>query len=386
MAAGGNRVMDFYVVLGLGRDASLGDIKRAYRRLARRYHPNINPGDRDAAAHYQRISEAYEILSDPIRRQRYDAGASDRGHASPAPPSVEFEGFDFSVSVTGAAAPTFGDLFSDVWQSHVAALGSQEAARGADVHHALRVPFETAVRGGTQKITVTRQDRCQRCLGTGAGSVLEHECPSCRGAGMLKAARGHMVFTRTCTACRGTGRQTSATRCAACSGQQWEVRTETLRIELPAGIADGAELRVPQKGHAGSHGGPHGDVCVTVHVEPHPLFRRDGLDLHVVVPVAVHEAGLGGRIEIPTIDGGPARLRLPPGTQSGQRFRLRERGVPSTRDQRRGDLVAEVRVVLPPTLDEPSKALLREFGRLNPGNVRRHLHEAPGAEGHEEER
>jgi molecular chaperone DnaJ len=361
-------MMDCYVVLGLGREASLGEIKRAYRRLARRYHPNLNPGDREAAVRFQRIVEAYEILSDPSRRRRYDAGALE---ADPAPqPSVGFEGFDFSVSVTGAEAPTFGDLFSDIWQSRVSPPDARRAMRGADLHHGLAVPFELAVRGGQWPVTVTRQEACADCRGAGVASTAERVCATCRGARVLKATRGHMVFSRSCVPCRGTGRQSVAVRCPACGGQQRAMRTETLTLDLPPGIADGAEIRVAGKGHAGLNGGPSGDLCITARVEPHPIFRRQGLDLHMTVPVAVHEAGLGAKIEIPTLDG-PARLRVPPGTQSGQRFRLRERGVPAPAGHRRGDLVVEVRVVLPPTLDERSKTLLREFGRLNPGDVRK---------------
>lgn len=362
--------MDFYVVLGLGREASLGDIKRAYRRLARRYHPNINPGDREAAAQFERIAEAYQILSDPTERQRYDAG--DQPTTPALAPTVGFEGFDFSVSVTGASAPTFGDLFSDVWQAHVSPIAPRDATRGADLHHSLTIPLEAAVRGGTWRVTVTRQEPCRHCQGTGMGTAVERECSSCRGVGVLKASRGHMVFSRACSTCRGVGRHIVGTRCGACAGQQRETHTESLSIAIPAGVADGAEVCVPESGHAGWNGGTAGDLYVMVHIEPHPLFRREGFDLHVVVPIAVHESALGAKIDVPTLDG-PARLRIPPGTQSGQRFRLRERGVPSLRDRRRGDLVIEARVVLPETLDERSKALLVEFGRLNPGDVRKDM-------------
>ncbi len=360
--------MDLYVVLGLGREASLGDIKRAYRRLARRYHPNINPGDREAAEQFARIAEAYQTLSDPATRRRYDAGGEEPPTVTP--PSVGFEGFDFSVSVTGASAPTFGDLFSEVWQARISAAAPTEAARGADLHLALTLSLEDAVRGGRWQVTATRQEACRRCQGTGVETTVERECGSCRGTGVLKAARGHMVFSRSCSSCRGSGRQIAGTWCMVCAGERRETRTESLPLDVPAGIADGVDVRVPGKGHAGWNGGAPGDLHVTVHVRPHPIFRRDGLDLHVIVPIAVHEAGLGAKIEVPTLDG-PARLRIPPGTQSGQTFRLRQRGVPSPKEPRRGDLVVETRLVLPATLDERSKALLLEFSRLNPDDVRR---------------
>jgi molecular chaperone DnaJ len=180
-----------------------------------------------------------------------------------------------------------------------------------------------------------------------------------------------MVFSKPCAACRGSGRQAES-RCPTCGGSQTEARTETLTIHVPPGLADGARVRVPAKGHAGPNGGEPGDLYVTVRVEPHPVFQRDGDDLHIVVPIAVHEAALGAKVDVPSLDG-RARLRVPPGTQSGQRFRLRERGVPSTRDGRRGDLVVEVRLVLPKLLDERSKELLREFGRLNAEDVRQDM-------------
>ena len=180
-----------------------------------------------------------------------------------------------------------------------------------------------------------------------------------------------MIFSRPCPHCRGTGRR-GQTVCRTCGGQKVETRSELLTVALPAGLGDGARIRIAGRGHVGRSGGENGDLYITVQVRPHPLFRRDGDDLHLVVPVAVHEAALGAKIEVPGLDG-PARLRIPPGTQSGQRFRLRERGIPSPRNHRRGDLVVEVRLVLPKLLDERSKELLREFGRINSDDVRKEL-------------
>jgi molecular chaperone DnaJ len=361
--------MDFYLLLGLERAASVGDIKRAYKRLARKYHPDINPGDRLAAAQFRQIAEAYETLIDPDRRRRYDATGSTE--EPDAPTQYGFEGFDFSVSVGGSAASTFGDLFSDVFEQRGARRQDDGAERGADLHQSIAVTFDAAVRGGRQLVTVTRQEHCRGCGGTGWTAVAEARCLSCHGSGMIKSARGHMVFSRACAACGGTGRQRRSI-CATCGGQQVEVRTESLALNVPAGLADGARVRVAGKGHVGRNRGESGDLYITVNVEPHPLFRREGDDIHVTVPIAVHEAALGARIEVPSLDG-PVRLRVPPGTQSGQRFRLRDRGVVSSLDARRGDLVVEVRLVLPRTMDERSKELLREFGRINDEDVRSEL-------------
>jgi molecular chaperone DnaJ len=351
--------MDFYIVLGLERAATIGEIKRAYKRLARRYHPDINPGDRMAAAHFRQIAEAYETLIDPDRRRRYDA--SGRPEDAAGDVSFGFEGFDFSVSVDGSSAPTFGDLFADVLQQRSTATGGQE--RGADLHQTVVVSFDEAMRGGDRAVAVARQERCRTCRGAGVLEEAESRCIQCHGAGSTKSARGHMVFSRPCASCGGSGVNTQR-RCPACGGQQVEMRTETITVALPAGLPDGAVLRVGGKGHVGRSGGDSGDLILTMQVEPHPLFRREGDDLHLSVAVAIHEAALGARIDVPSIDG-PARLRIPPGTQSGQRFRLRERGAASPRTGQRGDLVVEVRLVLPKMLDERSKELLREFGRIN---------------------
>ncbi len=359
--------MDFYILLGLERAATVGEIKRAYKRLARRLHPDINPGDRMAAAHFRQIAEAYETLSDPDRRRRYDA--TGRIVAETEASTVGFEGFDFSVSVSGNAAPTFGDLFAEVLQQREPGQANEAPERGADLHQSITLAFEDAMRGGERSITVTRQDHCRACQGAGRLPVAESRCMNCHGTGTLKAARGHMVFSRTCGQCDGSGRQRQA-RCPSCGGQQTETRAEVLILNVPPGLEDGARVRLPGKGHAGLNGGENGDVYVTVQVQPHPFFRREGDDLHIVVPLAIHEAALGAKVDVPSLDGS-ARLRVPPGTQSGQRFRLRERGVPSARDGRRGDLVVEARLVLPRILDERSKELLREFGRINDEDVRR---------------
>jgi len=357
--------MDFYIVLGLERGATVNDVKRAYKRLARRFHPDINPGDRMAAAQFRQIAEAYETLSDPDRRRRYDAlGHTTEGEAV----TYGFEGFDFSVSVSGASAPTFGDLFADVIGQRDARRHEGTPIRGADLHQTLSLSFEDAMTGGTRAITVTRQEHCRTCKGSGRMQTQETRCGQCQGTGVMKTTRGHMVFSRPCGACDGSGRKRQM-RCPTCNGQQVETRSEHLNVSIPPGLADSARIRVPAKGHVGRNGGENGDLYISVEVQPHPTFRREGDDLHVVVPVAIHEAALGAKIDVPAF-GGTARLRVPPGTQSGQRFRLHERGVVSARDGRRGDLIVEIKLVLPKLLDERSKELLREFGRINKESVR----------------
>jgi molecular chaperone DnaJ len=367
--------MDFYIVLGVPREASTGDIKRAYRRLARRYHPDINPGDGEAAARFRQILDAYETLIDPDRRRRYDAGqlrsVSEDGN------TFGFTGFDFSGSVDGHRATTFGDLFEEVFTRRAGRDRGAESDRGADLHLKTSLSFDEAWRGVERPFTVTRLESCRSCAGSGYHRTAESRCLACEGTGVVRSVRGHMVFSKNCTHCGGTGRLRQL-HCDTCRGQGVETRAESLTVKIPAGVADGARVRVAGKGHAGLRGAPPGDLYVDVEVRPHSLYRRDGDDVHYVVPIEIHEAALGARVEIPTPDG-PARLRVPPGTQSGQRFRLRERGFASPRGGARGDLVVEVRLMLPKVLDERSKELLREFARLNGETVRRDMF--AGAEG-----
>jgi molecular chaperone DnaJ len=355
--------MDLYIVLGVQQGASESEIKRAYRRLARRFHPDINPGDQTAAARFRQILEAYETLIDPARRSRYDAGHPTDPDG--ARQGSGFEGFDFSTRGVDYSA-TFGDLFAEVLSER----GTRQtpAQRGADLHVEMPVTFEEALSGGQRALTVTRRDHCRVCSGSGRTRVGTGPCHLCQGTGAVRSVRGHMIFSRSCGACGGTGHQRPRP-CEPCAGIGQETRSETVTVRIPPGLADGDRLRVPGKGNVGVSAGPAGDLYVTAKVSPHSVFRRDGDDLHMSVPIAVHEAALGARVEVRTLEG-TARLRIPPGTQSGQRFRLRGHGAPSTRNGQRGDLIVEVRIMLPKLLDERSKELLREFGRINVEPVR----------------
>ncbi len=355
--------MDLYSLLGLAPGASSADIKRAYRRLARRYHPDINPGDRAAESLYRRISEAYETLVDPERRRAYDAAEQPSPEVTAT--SFEFSGFDFSSVAHGAQAATFTELFAEVLHP-VMSPDTGRPEPGADLHATITLTFEDAMRGVERHVMVTRQDVCTACEGAGHVRMPEGRCVPCHGTGKLRWARGHMVFTKSCAACHGTGRQRTQ-RCAVCAGHGRHVRSEAVVVKIPAGVDDGARLRVPDRGHAGRHGGRNGDLYVTVHVQSHPVFRREGDDLHVVVPVGVHEAVLGARIDVPSLEG-TVRLRVPPGTQGGQRLRIAERGAPGVTG--RGDLIVELRVVLPQVVNEEGKALIRELGKLYGEGIR----------------
>jgi len=360
--------VDFYVILGLVPGASPSEIKRAYRRLSRRYHPGVNPGDRAAESLFKRISEAYETLSNPDRRRTYDAG--DISAEQRDSEAFVFSGFDFSVAAQGTDAATFSELFADVLHPPLTAEHGKPE-RGADLHASLGLSFEESMRGVERQVVVSRHVACSGCDGAGQVRTPEGRCAHCHATGKLRWARGHMVFSKSCLACSGTGRR-RVQRCVACSGHGRAVRREAVMVRVPAGVLHGARLRVPEKGHAGQHSGRAGDLYIDVQVAPHAVFRREGDDLFIVMPIAVHEAALGARIDVPSLDG-ELRLRVPPGTQAGQRFRLSGRGA-SKPSGARGDLIVEVKLVLPQTLDERSKELMREFGRLNSEDVRRDLH------------
>jgi molecular chaperone DnaJ len=353
--------MDLYIVLGLAHGASDTEIKRAYRRLARRLHPDINPGDQTAEVRFRQVLDAYETLIDPARRSRYDSGQGDDGMDDRRPSG--FEGFDFSARGVDHSA-TFGDLFAEVLSARGDRLPSQE--RGADLHQDLQLAFEEALTGTQRIVGVTRREHCRTCAGTGQARTNPGPCHVCQGAGAVRSVRGHMIFSRSCSSCAGTGQQRPRP-CEGCASTGYETRAESVDVRIPAGAVDNDRVRVPGKGNVGARGGAVGDLYVTMHVDAHPVYRREGDDIHMVVPIAIHEAALGAKFDIPTPDGG-VRLRVPPGTQAGQRFRLRGRGATSTRDGERGDLIVEVRLMLPTVLDERSKELLREFGRINGGD------------------
>jgi molecular chaperone DnaJ len=361
--------MDFYALLGVTRAASAADIDRAYRRLARRYHPGVNPGDRAAAERYRQLQEAYAVLADAEQRRRYDRGAASEVPAGTVTATVAFEGFDFSRAAEGPVAATFAELFADVFRD--AAREATTPSRGLDIEQTARVSFLDAARGVELRLSVTRQERCPHCAGHGRVARAAVVCSACRGAGARRWARGHMVFTRPCETCGGQGQVTSEP-CRACAGTGGSPRTEVVTLALPPGIEAGARVAVPGRGHAGARGGPTGDLYVTVDVDVHPHFRRVGRDVHLTLPVAVHEAILGARVEVPTPTG-RVRLKIPPGTAAGRGFRLAGQGI--TGPDGPGDLVVTIEIVVPAVIDERSRALVREFGELNGGDVRRSLFE-----------
>ena len=364
---------DYYDVLGLRRGASEQEIKRAYRKLARKHHPDVNPGDKTAEGKFKEISEAHDVLSDPEKRRRYEqfgheafsAGAGARG----AEPGGGFGGYDFSgVDLGSGGFGDLGDLLSGIFgqRGHAQASGP---GKGEDLHYSLDINFEDAVRGLATEISVQKHSRCDTCRGSGArpGSPLE-TCSDCGGSGRRRG-RGLLATSQACPRCHGSGKVSRET-CTACGGRGVTFGTERIAVKIPPGVDNGSRVRLQGKGETGRNGGPPGDLYIITRVRPHPVLERRGDNLYVEVPITITEAALGARIEVPTIDG-TTTMRIPPETSSGQVFRLRGKGVPHLKSGGQGDQFVTVKIVAPRNLDSRSQDLLREFARLNPVDLRR---------------
>ena len=392
---------DYYGTLGVKKTATSDDIRKAFRKLARKYHPDVNPNDKRAEEKFKEISEANDVLSDEKKRKVYDqvgfysdqidpataeAYARQQSNARQAPP-VDFGGFDFSGFQAGqgpgaggqgagsqgsgsASWGSFRDIFSGIFTGSEQQRRQQGPEPGTDLEYQAPVEFWTAIRGGNARIEIQRQEICPTCHGQ-ASSGAAMTCPECSGTGQVTQMGGRMKFNIPCPRCGGTGRITNA--CPSCQGEGLVHRTESIEFRIKAGTRDGQRIRLQGKGNAGTNGGTPGDLYVIVRTGSHPVFTRVGDDIHLNVPITVAEAALGAKVDVPTIDG-RAQLRIPPGTQSGQKLRMRERGIESASvTGQRGDEIVTVNVVVPHLNDERSREIMRELGKLNPEDPRKEL-------------
>jgi len=382
---------DYYGLLGVKKTATSDDIRKAFRKLARKYHPDVNPGDKKAEEKFKEISEANDVLSDEKKRKVYDqvgfysdqidpatAEAYARQQGVAGRPPVDFDGFDFSGFQGGFGGPgqpagapagagsaswgSFKDIFSGIF------TGAQQPQRprgpqpGTDLEYQATVDFWTGIRGGQARIQVNRQETCPTCHGQ-AQTGGPMQCPECNGTGQVTQMGGRMKFNIPCPRCNGTGRISND--CATCQGEGVVNRTETVEFRMKPGTRDGQRIRLQGKGNAGLNGGAAGDLFVIVRTGTHPVFTRVGDDIQLTVPITIAEATLGAKVDVPTIDG-RAQLKITPGTQSGQKLRMRERGVENAqRPDQRGDQIVTVEVVVPTLQDERSKEIMREFAKLN---------------------
>ncbi|MGI5485255.1 molecular chaperone DnaJ [Microtetraspora malaysiensis] len=364
---------DYYAVLGVPKSATAAEIKTAYRKLARQYHPDANKGNTETEEKFKEVSEAYDVLSDVKRRKEYDEARTlfGSGLGGYAGTGAQRGGggfnFDFGDLFSGtgqssSAGDRIGDLFGGLFNrgGRSTATGATRPRRGQDIESEVTMSFGEAVEGTTVSLRLTSSSACGACSGTGAkAGTTPRVCPTCEGTGAASRNLGNFAFSEPCRDCRGRGLLVDDP-CPVCEGSGRGKSTRTIQARIPAGVADGQRIRLKAKGAPGENGGPSGDLYVQVHVKPHPVFGRTGENLTVTVPVTFPEAALGAEIKVPTLKGMPVTLRIPEGTPNGRTFRVRGRGAPR-KDGTKGDLLVTVQVTVPPHLDDKARAALEEF-------------------------
>ena len=343
---------DFYEVLGVAKNASEDEIKKAYRKLAMKYHPDRNPDSKESEEKFKEVKEAYEMLTNPEKRDAYDR----YGHAGVDPNMGGGGGFGGA----GGFGDAFGDIFGDIFGGGRGRSSGPQVYRGADLRYNLEITLEQAAHGFDTTIRVPSWDKCDTCSGTGAKpGTSPVTCSTCAGHGQVRMQQGFFSIQQTCPKCHGTGKIIPEP-CAACSGQGRIKRNKTLEVKIPVGIDNGMRIRSSGNGEPGTNGGPSGDLYVEIHIKPHAVFQREGDDLHCEMPISFAKAALGGEIEVPTLNGKVA-FTVPEGTQSGKTFRLKGKGIKGVRSGFAGDLFCHVAVETPVKLTDKQKELLRDF-------------------------
>jgi molecular chaperone DnaJ len=355
-------VKDYYETLGVSRDVSEDEIKRAYRKLARKYHPDLNPGDKSAEEKFKEINEAYAVLGDPKKRKEYDRFGKTPFETGGGPwyegvrtPGYE-DIFEFGL----------GDIFGNIFGETSRA---ERRAKGADLHMGLSLSLDEAFAGTQKSININREALCRSCQGSGAETF--ETCRKCKGSGVLQTSKGFFRMQQPCRECGGTGRRITRA-CKACGGNGVITSSETVKVKIPAGADSGSRMKLKGMGNAGPGGGPPGDLFIDISIRPHPFFKREGKDLYIDLPVTFGEAALGAKVEVPTIDG-VAVMTIPPGTQSGQKFKLTGKGFPSPKGGQRGSQFVNIKVVVPKEMSGKAKEAVKEIEGLYKENPRKGL-------------
>jgi len=356
---------DYYEVLGIDRGATDPDLKSAFRKLAKKFHPDTNPGDVDAEKNFKEVNEAYEALKDPQKRAAYDkfghAAFEGMGGRGPGGGQGGF-GPDFASSMSDI----FDDLFGEFMGGRRGGDGRHSGReRGADLRYNMSITLDEAFSGKTAQIRVPTSVSCETCDGSGAKSGTNPTtCPTCSGAGKIRASQGFFTIERPCPTCHGRG-ETIQNPCADCGGAGRVTKERTLSVNIPPGVEDGTRIRLAGEGEAGMRGGPAGDLYIFLSIEPHSIFQRDGADIFCRVPISMTTAALGGQIEVPTVEGAISRVKIPEATQSGKQFRLKGKGMPVLRSKLTGDMYIQVEAETPTKLTRRQRELLEEFQKLS---------------------
>ncbi len=369
---------DYYKILGIDKKATLSDIKKAYRKLARKYHPDLNPGDKTAEARFKEITEAYEILRDSDKRKQYDTFGTVGNQNFNNGGRSGFDGFDFNKT----GANSFGDIFETIFGGGFSGGGSQRRSSatskkpvaGEDLRYSMTLSFLDAAKGIETPIQVVRKISCPKCKGKGVDPKSSKvTCPSCDGSGRVQKQTGFMKFASACSTCGGSG-VIPGKNCSECHGDGRIDKVSKIKVRIPAGVDDKSKVRIGGRGNAGKNGGSTGDLIITINVTPHQFFKREGLDLAVTLPVTYSEAALGAKVEVPTLDG-TALVKIPPSTASGKKLRIRGKGILNPKSGQQGDMFIEIRIIPPSIKDLEVRKLLQKIDKKAPYNPREGIYE-----------
>ncbi len=361
---------DYYKILGIDKKSTAAEIKKAYRKLARKYHPDLNPGDKNAEKRFKEITEAYEILNDPEKRKKYDMYGDLGAFSNNRNQGQNFDGFNFDSS----GSSSFGDIFETIFggfgrEQQPQTSRQNRPVRGEDLRYSINLSFLDAVKGIETAIQINRKDTCSSCSGKGLDPKSKKTvCPYCKGSGKTQKQTGFMKFAAPCSACDGTGMSPGKT-CKSCGGEGRIDKLSKIRVRIPQGVDDQSKVRIPGKGNAGKYGGSTGNLIITINVTKHNFFRRNGLNLEITLPITFAEAALGGKVEVPTLDG-KTLLKIPPSTASGQKMRLKGKGVSNNKTGQTGDMIVDIKIVPPSIKDIEVRKLLKNIEKKAPYNPR----------------